>query len=227
MPVIYSIIIPAFNEGSRIGISLQKALTFVREQGWHAEIIVVNDGSSDDTADLVRSLMVHAPELRLLENAENCGKGYSVRRGMLNAHGDILLFSDADFSYPIGEFKKLIAAIAAGADLAIGSRWLNAEMQTKRQSLMRQLMGRTYNALLRVLLDLSFKDTQCGFKACTSDAAEVIFTRQQIDGWGFDAELLFIARQFGLKTTEVAVKCWVQDVWRTAHCSHSQPNPSI
>jgi len=206
----YSIILPAFNESDRIGPSLQKALSFVREQGWKAEILVVNDGSTDDTAAIVRQAMHSAPELRLLENPGNRGKGYSVRHGMLNARGEILLFSDADFSSPIQEAIKLVAALAAGADFAFGSRWLLAETQTKRQSLMRQFVGRTYNILLRLLLRLHYKDTQCGFKACTRRAAEIIFTRQRIERWGFDPELLFIARKFGLKMTEVPVE-WAND----------------
>jgi glycosyltransferase involved in cell wall biosynthesis len=206
----YSIILPAFNESSRIGPSLEKALAFVREQQWDCEIIVVNDGSFDDTAEIVKSFMPRAPELRLLENPGNHGKGYSVRNGMLNARGDILLFSDADFSSPIYESIKLIGAIEQGADVAFGSRWLLAETQTKRQSLLRQFVGRAYNRLLRVVLGLPYKDTQCGFKACTRHAAEVVFTRQQIEGWGFDPEVLFIARKFGLKMTEVAVE-WAND----------------
>ena len=165
---------------------------------------------TDDTADVVRGFMPHAPELRLLENPGNHGKGYSVRNGMLNARGDILLFSDADFSSPIDESIKLIAAIEQGADVAFGSRWLLAETQTRRQSLLRQFVGRAYNRLLRLVLGLPYKDTQCGFKACTRHAAEVMFTRQQIEGWGFDPELLFIARKFGLKMTEVAVE-WAND----------------
>jgi dolichyl-phosphate beta-glucosyltransferase len=210
MSLLYSIILPAFNESSRIGPSLEKVLAFVREQAWNAEIIVVNDGSRDDTAKIVRGFMLHAPELRLLENPGNRGKGYSVRNGMLNARGDILLFSDADLSSPIQESIKLIGAIEQGADVAFGSRWLLAGMQTRRQSLLRQFVGRAYNLLLRLMLGLPYKDTQCGFKACTRRAAEVIFTRQQIEGWGFDPELLFIARKFGLKMTEVAVE-WAND----------------
>ncbi len=123
MSLLYSIILPAFNEGPRIAPSLEKALAFVREQGWNVEIIVVNDGSRDDTADIVRSFMRHAPELHMLENPGNRGKGYSVRNGMLNASGDILLFSDVDFSSPIQESIKLIAAIEQGADIAFASRW--------------------------------------------------------------------------------------------------------
>lgn len=210
MPLLYSIILPAFNESSRIGPSLEKALAFVREQCWNVEIIVVDDGSRDDTAEIVRRFMLCAPELRLLQNPGNRGKGYSVRNGMLNARGDILLFSDTDFSSPIYESIKLIGAIEQGADVAFGSRWLLAETQTQRQSVLRQFVGRAYNLLLRLVLGLPYKDTQCGFKAFTRKAAEVIFTRQQIEGWGFDPELLFIARKFGLKTTEVAVE-WAND----------------
>jgi glycosyltransferase involved in cell wall biosynthesis len=210
MSLLYSIILPAFNESARIGPGLEKALDFVREQGWSFEIIVVNDGSRDDTADIVKQLMANAPELRLLENPGNRGKGYSVRNGMLNARGDILLFSDADFSSPIYEAVKLIGAINQGAEVAFGSRWLLAETQTKRQSRLRQFVGRAYNLLLRVALGLPYKDTQCGFKAFTRKAAEVIFTRQQIEGWGFDPEILFIARKFGLAMQEVAVE-WAND----------------
>ncbi|HVJ04215.1 MAG TPA: dolichyl-phosphate beta-glucosyltransferase [Candidatus Saccharimonadales bacterium] len=210
MSVQYSIILPAYNESARIRPGLEKALAFVREQQWSVEIIVVNDGSRDDTAEIVKQVMVNAPELRLLENPGNRGKGYSVRNGMLNAHGDILMFSDADFSSPIYESLKLIKALENGADVAFGSRWLLAETQTRRQSLLRQFVGRAYNLLLRLLLGLPYKDTQCGFKAFTRKAAEVIFTRQQIERWGFDPELLFIARRFGLKMTEVAVE-WAND----------------
>jgi len=210
MPLLYSIILPAYNESSRIGASLEKALAFVRERQWNVEIIVVNDGSVDDTAAIVERFVENAPELRMLENPGNHGKGYSVRNGMLNARGDILLFSDVDFSSPIQESLKLISAIEQGADVAFGSRWLLAETQTRRQSLLRQFVGRAYNVLLRLVLGLPYKDTQCGFKACTRRAAEIIFTRQQIEGWGFDPELLFIARKFGLKMTEVAVE-WAND----------------
>jgi glycosyltransferase involved in cell wall biosynthesis len=210
MSPLYSIILPAFNEEQRIAPSLEKALAFVRAQGWNAEIIVVDDGSRDRTAEIVRDFMRNAPELRMLENPGNRGKGYSVRNGMLNAHGDILLFSDADFSSPIGESLKLIEAIHEGADVAFGSRWLLAETQTQRQSLLRQFVGRAYNVLLRLLLGLPYKDTQCGFKAFTRKAAEVIFTRQQIERWGFDPELLFIARKFKLKMVEVPVE-WAND----------------
>jgi glycosyltransferase involved in cell wall biosynthesis len=141
----------------------------------------------------------------LVENPGNHGKGYSVRNGMLQARGDILLFSDADLSAPIEEAPKLFAAIEAGADVAIGSRWLQPETQTQRQSVLRQFYGRLYNLALRILLGLNFKDTQCGFKAFTRRAAQTIFPPQKIERWGFDPELLYLARTAGLKVVEVPV----------------------
>src|SRR6266498_3195984 len=161
----YSIVIPAYNEASRLGSSLERILKYVMSQQWDAEVMVVNDGSRDRTADLVREYAQRFTFLRLIENPGNRGKGYSVRNGMLNAHGDVLLFSDADLSSPISEAPKLFTAIENGADLAIGSRWLNTGVQTQRQSLLRQLFGRIYNLLLRVILGLDYRDTQCGFKA--------------------------------------------------------------
>jgi glycosyltransferase involved in cell wall biosynthesis len=201
----YSIIIPAYNEGARLGKTLDRVLAYVCDQGWDAEVIVVNDGSRDGTADLVRHYAQRNPCLCLLENPGNHGKGYSVRNGMLNANGEILLFSDADLSSPIEEAPKLLAALQAGADVAIGSRWLRPELQTQRQSLPRQFYGRLFNLVLRILLGLNFKDTQCGFKAFTRRAAQSIFPLQRIERWGFDPELLYLSRKSGLRVVEVPV----------------------
>jgi dolichyl-phosphate beta-glucosyltransferase len=201
-----SIIIPAYNESARLAASLEKVLAYVAQRGWDAEVIVVNDGSRDNTAEIVRRYAEGNSVLRPLENPGNRGKGYSVRNGMLHARGEILLFSDADFSSPIEEAEKLFAAIAEGADIAIGSRWLRTELQTQRQPRYRQLFGRVFNLLLRVSLGLKFKDTQCGFKAFTRRAAEAIFPLQKIERWGFDPELLFIANKFGFKVAEVPVE---------------------
>jgi dolichyl-phosphate beta-glucosyltransferase len=201
----YSLIIPAYNEAARLSATLDRVLSYVSAQGWDAEVIVVNDGSRDQTAELVRARARHTPLLRLLENPGNRGKGYSVRNGMLNANGEILLFSDADLSSPIEESVKLFAAIEAGADVAIGSRWLRPELQAQRQSLLRQFYGRVFNLALRILLGLKYKDTQCGFKAFTSSSAQVLFSMQKIERWGFDPELLYLARRQGLKVTEVPV----------------------
>jgi glycosyltransferase involved in cell wall biosynthesis len=202
----YSIVIPAYNEGARLGATLQRVLAYVTNQGWNAEIIVVNDGSRDNTVEIIRGYAENNSNLRLLENPENRGKGYSVRNGMLNATGDVLLFSDADLSSPIEEAPKLLAAIAAGADVAIGSRWLRSNLQTQRQPLYRQLFGRIFNIALRVILGLSYSDTQCGFKAFTRRAAQSIFAQQKIERWGFDPELLFLAKRFGIKVAEIPVE---------------------
>lgn len=206
----YSIIIPAYNESDRLGATLDRVLAYVSAQQWDAEIIVVNDGSRDRTPDLVRGYAQRHANLRLVENLGNRGKGYSVRNGMLNALGEILLFSDADLSAPIEEAPKLLAAVESGADIAIGSRWLHPELQTHRQSLLRQFYGRVFNLVLRILLGLNFKDTQCGFKAFTRSAAHKIFPQQKIERWGFDPELLFLARRFPLKVVEVGV-AWAHD----------------
>jgi dolichyl-phosphate beta-glucosyltransferase len=203
--ITYSIVIPAYNEGERLGATLEKVLRYVREQGWSAEVIVVNDGSRDNTADIVHGFAGRDPRLRLVENPGNRGKGYSVRNGMLNACGKVVVFSDADLSSPIEEMPKLLAALAAGADIAIGSRWLRAELQTRRQSLHRQLFGRVFNLLLRIILGLRFRDTQCGFKAFTRRAAQTILPLQRIERWGFDPEILFLARKFGFRVEEVPV----------------------
>jgi len=195
----YSIVIPAYNEGRRLAPTLDKVLGYVRQQGWDAEVIVVNDGSRDDTAEIVRSFAEKDPLLRFVENPGNRGKGYSVRHGMLKARGEVIVFSDADLSSPIEEMPKLLQRLESGADIAIGSRWLRAELQTKRQSLHRQLFGRVFNALNRMILGLRFKDTQCGFKAFTRRAAQTILPLQRIERWGFDPEVLFLARKFGFR----------------------------
>ena len=206
----YSIIIPAYNESARLGATLDRVLAYVSAERWDVEVIVVNDGSRDSTAELVRECAQRHPQLRLLENPGNRGKGYSVRNGMLNATGEILLFTDADLSAPIEEAPKLFAAIESGVDIAIGSRWLQPELQTHRQSVLRQFYGRLFNLALRILLGLNFKDTQCGFKVFTQESAQKIFPQQKIDRWGFDPELLFLARRAGLKVVEVGV-AWAHD----------------
>jgi len=201
----YSIVIPAYNEGARIATSLDRILRHAADCQWDAEILVVDDGSSDNTAELVRTRMRENASLRLLSNPGNRGKGYSVRNGMLHAQGEILVFSDADLSSPIEEAGKLFAALAAGADVAIGSRWVRSELQTEKQPLHRQLFGRLFNLALRITLGLKFKDTQCGFKAFTRRAADVVFPMQTIERWGFDPELIFLAQRFGFRVEEVPV----------------------
>ena len=206
----HSIVIPAYNESERLELSIPKVLEYVRERDLQAEIIVVNDGSRDTTADVVRRFAGSHASVLLVENPGNRGKGYSVRNGMLHARGAVALFTDADLSSPINEADKLLAALSGGADVAIGSRWLQRELQTERQPLYRQLYGRLFNLGLRLVLGLGYKDTQCGFKAFNRRAVDTVFTRQHIERWGFDPELLFLARKFRLRTAEVPVE-WAHD----------------
>jgi glycosyltransferase involved in cell wall biosynthesis len=213
----YSIVIPAYNESARLRPTLDTLLRYVHDQKWDVEILVVNDGSSDDTAQVIREYGKVHPEILLLENPGNRGKGFSVRNGMLHARGNICLFTDADLSSPIEEAQKLLTAINAGADVAIGSRWLKAELQTERQPLYRQAFGRIFNMVLRIVLGMRFVDTQCGFKAFRRDAVQRIFPLQKIERWGFDPEILYLARRAGLKVAEVPV------VW--AHSEGTRLSP--
>jgi glycosyltransferase involved in cell wall biosynthesis len=201
----YSFIVPAYNESSRIRPTLDEMLRYTAEQNWDAEILVVDDGSRDDTADVIREYAAAHSQIRLLQNPGNRGKGFSVRNGMLHARGDVCLFTDADLSSPIAEAQKLFDAIRGGADVAIGSRWLRAELQTERQPLYRQAFGRIFNLVLRLFLGLRFKDTQCGFKVFRREAAQHIFPLQRIERWGFDPEILYIARRMGFEVAEVPV----------------------
>ena len=214
--MIYSLIIPAYNESDRIRPTLDRILEHIEEQHWQAEVLVVNDGSEDNTAEIVKDYGRTHPQVQLIDNGRNRGKGFSVRNGMLHATGDVCLLSDADLSSPITESPKLFDAIAQGADIAIGSRWLRAELQTERQPLYRQLFGRIFNLLLRIVLGLNFKDTQCGFKAFRRDAAQQIFALQKIERWGFDPEILFLARQFGFRVVEIPV-LWAHSAGTRLH----------
>jgi len=206
----YSIVIPAYNESARIAAALDAVAACIRRRGWSAEVIVVDDGSRDQTAALVRDFAARAPEVRLLQNPGNRGKGYSVRHGLLEALGEVVMFTDADLSAPIEEAEGLFAAIAAGADIAIGSRWLERTRQTIRQPLYRQFFGRCFNAVTRGVMGLPYADTQCGFKAFTRAAAQTVCQLQTIERWGFDPEILFIARKRGFRIAEVPVS-WAHD----------------
>ena len=206
----YSIVIPAFNESARILATLEAVVACVRQRGWDAEVLVVNDGSTDGTSRLVLEFARTAMEVRLLENPGNRGKGYSVRSGLLEASGGVVMFTDADMSAPIEEAEQLFAAIERGADIAIGSRWLERGRQTHRQPIYRQVFGRCFNTVTRSVMGLNFADTQCGFKAFTREAAQTVFPLQTIERWGFDPEILFIALKCGFKVVEVPVS-WAHD----------------
>ena len=212
MPSI-SIVIPAYNEERRLPATLASLLEYVEARTWAPwEIVIVNDGSKDRTAAVAAQFAAAHAGIRVLENPGNRGKGYSVRHGMLEATGDWILFTDSDLSAPIGELDKLMdAARSQGASVAIGSRALNRGLIEVHESLFRETAGRIFNLIMRVVTGLRFSDTQCGFKLFERGAAQEIFRRQRIERWGFDAELLFIARRLGYKTVEVPVR-WSHSV---------------
>ena len=200
-----SLIIPAYNEAQRIQASLESAEAYLDRQDYDYEIIVVDDGSTDGTPQVVRD--TH-PEVHLESYGENRGKGYAVRHGMTVARGDYRLFSDADGSTPIEELDKVWPRFDDGADVAIGSRALPESNVETHQPWYRENMGRVFNGIVRVMRLTRFHDTQCGFKAFSRKAADIVFPRQTIDGFGFDPELLYIAQRHGLRVDEIPVH-WV------------------
>jgi glycosyltransferase involved in cell wall biosynthesis len=206
-----SIVIPAVNEERRLPETLERVHAYLAATGETAEVIVVDDGSTDRTTGVVEDASRRFPEIRGIRNPENHGKGFAVRQGMLDARGKIALFTDADLSTPIEEADKLIAAIREGGyDGAIGSRGLDRRLIETRQSAMRETGGKVFNRAVRVLTGLPFADTQCGFKAFRRDRCRVLFEQQRIVGFGFDPEILFLAARHGLRVAEIPVH-WAHD----------------
>lgn len=210
MSRLLSIIIPAYNEEQRIAGSLDAIRDFLAAASYASEVVIVNDGSTDNTAGYVESRVAEFAErgiaLRLLTNQPNRGKGYSVKRGILEARGDIALFTDADLSAPIAEAPKLIDPIVQNrADVVFGSRALNRQLIGEHQPFYREFGGRFFNFLLKTITGLPFDDTQCGFKAFRRVDALPVFANQSIAGFGFDPEVLFLSKKFGLRLLEVPV----------------------
>ena len=202
-----SIIIPAFNEQSRLPETLRAISAYLEESKWAStEIIVVDDGSTDQTVKVAESCSSQHARIQVLENPGNKGKGYSIRRGMLSASGDWRLFTDADLSTPIEELNQLYQRAQDGADIVIGSRAANRDLIAVRQPLAREIAGKMFNLAMRHVTGLELLDTQCGFKLFRGETVDSIFSKQVIDGFGFDAETLFIARLLNLQIAEVPVR---------------------
>ncbi|MGB7438236.1 MAG: dolichyl-phosphate beta-glucosyltransferase [Candidatus Acidiferrum sp.] len=200
-----SIVIPAFNEEARLPASLERIAKYVRERRPNTEVLVVDDGSADRTAAVAESWGDRIPGLRVLSNGENRGKGFSVRHGSLEARGDVVLFTDADLSSPIEEGEKLLAALK-NYDVAIGSRAVDRSLIEVRESRFREMAGIIFNKIVRFTLRLPFVDTQCGFKAFRRERCKIVFEQQTIERFGFDPELLYLARHHGLSIQEVPVR---------------------
>jgi len=202
-----SIVIPAYNEEPRLPATLERVAAYLKTLGRAAEVLVVDDGSRDRTAAVAESFREKISALRVVPNGANRGKGYSVRHGVLEARGRIVLFTDADLSAPIEEAGKLIDALNTGnCDVAIGSRALDRSLITVHESPFREFAGIVFNAIVRVILRLPFVDTQCGFKAFRREPCAILFEQQTIERFGFDPELLYLARHHGLRAVEIPVR---------------------
>jgi dolichyl-phosphate beta-glucosyltransferase len=203
-----SIVIPAYNEEKRLPQTLRKVLDWLARGTFSfREVIVVDDGSRDGTTHVVQECVRENTFVRLARNPGNRGKGYAVRHGMLEAKGEWILYTDADLSSPIGEIEKLCrAAREQDAGVAIGSRAMDRSLVEVHQPALRELSGRCFNLVMRVVTGLPFKDTQCGFKLYRSDAARQIFSRQKQEGFSFDVEDLVIAKKLGVRAVEVPVR---------------------
>ena len=206
-PVALSVVIPAFNEEKRLPQTLAAVLPFLRRRGETFEVVVVDDGSTDRTVEVAQAA---GPEVRVLRNPGNRGKGYSVRNGMLNAIGQWRLMTDADLSTPIEDLDTLKAALDEGAEIAIASRAITGANVLKHQSAAREISGRFFNRIVRALHLPGIKDTQCGFKLFSAAAAEAAFRDSRLDGFAFDVEALVLARRAGFGIREVAVT-WRND----------------
>lgn len=200
-----SIVIPAYNEELRLPTTLERIAAYAERSDREVEVLVVDDGSTDRTAAVAESFRGRIPALRVVSNGRNRGKGYSVRHGVRESRGRIVLFTDADLSAPIEEADKLIEALEH-FDLAIGSRAVNRSLITVHQSAFREFAGILFNKVVRVSLRLPFVDTQCGFKAFLRERCRILFEQQTIERFGFDPELLYLARHHGLRAVEIPVR---------------------
>lgn len=205
-----TVVIPVFNEAKRIAEPLDRLGTYLRRHHPASEIVLADDGSTDGTADIVRGLTAELDiTLRVLPSAVNRGKGNAIRRGMVAARGALVLMTDADLSTPIEELERLVAAVQAGADVAIGSRKMAGAVIEERQPWLREAMGRVFTWLSqRFVVDVS--DVTCGFKLFRREAAHAVFSQVTLDDWSFDAEALFLTRYLGYELVEVPVR------WRDA-----------
>ena len=206
-----SFIIPAYNEAERIGRSLEKAIAWFSERDFTWEIIVVDDGSADNTPEIVETFAGRG--VRLLRQISNKGKGAAVRRGMLESNGTYRIFSDADFSTPVHETGPALEHLKTH-DVAIGSRAVDRSTVKVHQPWYRETMGKIFNLLVQAIAVSGIKDTQCGFKGFRAEVAREVFSRTKIDGFSFDVEALFIARKLGFSIKEFPVE-WHNDARST------------
>ncbi|KKU15440.1 hypothetical protein A3A20_02005 [Candidatus Wolfebacteria bacterium RIFCSPLOWO2_01_FULL_45_19] len=211
-----SVIVPAYNEASRLPLTLIDIDRHLSRGAYSYEIIVVNDGSNDYTADIVKRFMPLIKNLRLIDNQINRGKGAAVKQGMLEARGNIRLFTDADNSTSVDQFDKMLPHFKEGYDIVIGSRSVRGAILDPPQSIYRRILEKKVNLSIQLLLLREIKDPRCGFKAFSEEATNVIFSRARLERWGFDMEALTLAKSLGFKIKEVPVR-WVNDPFSHVH----------
>lgn len=210
MSIYLSIIIPAYNEEARLLISLIPTIAFLKQQDYSSEIIVVSDGSTDKTKQVAESFINEFQNINILEYFPNKGKGYAVKKGMLSAHGEYRLFMDADYAVPIEFIAPFLSMIKNHYDIVIGSRGLRKAQFESHQPFLREFAAKSFGVLQRMVLNLPFHDTQCGFKLFTKDAAEFIFPKISFNCSYFDAELIYIAYHNKMQIGEIGVR-WRHD----------------
>jgi dolichyl-phosphate beta-glucosyltransferase len=202
-----SIVIPAYNEALRIGSTLEKVRQYAETRNYPCELVLVDDGSQDETPQILENFQERNANARILRNEPNRGKGFTVRRGVLEARGEFVLFTDADLSAPIEETNKLLAALeTSGADAAVGSRALDRRLIGIHQPWRREMAGRVFNLLVRLFTGLKIRDTQCGLKLFRRATTRRAFELQRVSGFGFDPELLFLIQYLGGRIVEVPVR---------------------
>lgn len=208
-----SLVIPAYNEEKRLPQNLDAIRRFFSSRDFSYEVIIVNDGSTDGTENVVRAYQKGWEQLVLLNETVNRGKGFSVRKGMLSAAGEFIVFSDADLSTPLHECDALLSQLLKGSDVVVGSRYCAAQENGAKkvsQTVLRRLSGKMFSLLVRALISLQIRDTQCGFKGFTRKSARLLFSRQKLNGFAFDVEILYLAKRFGFSVGEVPVE-WHED----------------
>jgi glycosyltransferase involved in cell wall biosynthesis len=205
-----SVIIPAFNEESRLPLCLEKTLEFLSGQDYQFEIIVVNDGSTDNTSSIAEGFSARFPQVKLIELSSNRGKGFAVKTGMLKASGDLRLFMDADYAVPAGFIDSFITVIKKGYDIVIGARGLKETRIIKHQSFTRELAGKMFGKLQKLILGIPYYDTQCGFKLFTAESSELLFNQINYECSYFDAEVMYLAYKKKLRIKEMPVD-WTHD----------------
>jgi dolichyl-phosphate beta-glucosyltransferase len=204
-PTFVSVVIPTYNEGARIRPNLDKIAEYFAARFSQYEIIIVNDGSRDDTAKKIADAAREKPGIKMRAFPTNHGKGFAVRQGIFEARGGAIFFTDADLSTPVEEIEKGLAGLEEGYPVVIASRRHPESIVALHQGRGREIAGRAFNLFVRALLSLPFHDTQCGFKGFSREAAREIFSLARIDGFAFDAEVLVIARQLGYSVKEIPV----------------------